>query len=191
MVNNASGSTPLGAAPASNAMAHRTPVSRDTTDTTSTTQHTVKSWESEPAFAGEAVKRIEPIIELFRAEKIRKSQAIFRIGQVLAMEPTGNEELKSSALEQYTGTLDRIESLAATVNKHGARVIGTGPMHERRVSESGKRSRGLAELDRYNDADGPGEGDVDHFLAKLSKGFEPGVGQGEKGEGSESGDDSG
>ena len=59
-------------------------------------------------------------------------------------------------------------------------------MHERRAGESGKRSRGHAELDRHTaNTDEPQENEVDSFLANLSKGFEPGEEQGERGEGSD------
>jgi hypothetical protein len=161
---------------------------RSTTDATSSTQLTVEEQDSERTFAGEAVKRIEPIIELFRTKKVKKSQAVFRIGQIIASEPTGNEQLKSDTLERYAATLDQFEALAASANKHGNQVAPiAGPMHERRAGESGKRSRGLAEFDR-NNAEGSHEDDVDHFLAKLSKGLEPGVEQEDQGEAS--GDDS-
>ena len=95
--------------------------------------------------------------------------------------------MKSDALEQYAVTLDRIESLAASVDKHGTRVTVTRAMHERRVGESSKRSRQHSESDRHT-ADEPQENDVNSFLAKLSKGLEPGMEQEEQGEGS--GDDS-
>ena len=138
MVNNASGPKSSGSTATPNTGSNRPTASRDTTNTTSSNQPTVESQEHELTFAGEAVKQIEPIIELFRTDKIKKSQAILRIGQILAAEPTGNEHLKSSALEQYAATLDRIEALTASANKHGTQVIRTGPMHERRIGEFGK-----------------------------------------------------
>ena len=186
MVNNGATSSGTTSAPNNN-ISSRTPALEGTSDATSSTQHIVEGQSIEGTFAREAVRQIKPIIELFRTDKIKKSQAIYRIGQVLAAEPTGNERLKSDALEQYAGTLDRIESLAASADKHGARVTITGPMHERRVGGPGKRSREHAEFDRHI-ADEPEENDVNGFLAKLSKGLEPGVEQDEREE--RSGEDS-
>ena len=181
MVNN--GATPSGSTLApSNVVSGRTSNSENTTDVTGTTQHAIVSQGSnEPTFAGEAVRRIEPIIEPFRGGRLKKSQAIYQISRILAGEPAGSEQLKTDALEQYASTLDRIESLADSANEHGTRVAG--PMHEKQVGNSGKRYRGLTELDR-GDADEPQENNVNDFLARLSKGLEPGVEQGEPGDGS-------
>ena len=186
MVNN--GSTPSTSASV-DISSNRTPNSGGSSETVGTTQYGPESQESNHVFAGEAVKRIEPIVESFRTEKIKKSQAIYRIGEILAAEPTGNEQLKSEALEQYAAVLDRIESLVASANGHGARVAG--PMHERRLGagENGKRSRGYAELDGDNPNE-PRGSDVDNFLAKLSKGLEPGIEQDVQGDGSQEGDES-
>ena len=183
MVNN--GSAPSGSTSASNNTLNRTPISESVTDsdTISTTQCTIGGHNGEGIFAGETVKQIEPVVKLFRTDKIKKSLAIYRIGQILAAGPTGNEGLKSDTLEQYAVTLDWIESLATSVDKHGARVTVAGTMHERRVGESSKRSRQHAESDRHT-ADEPQENNVDSFLAKLSKGLEPGMEQEERGEGS-------
>ena len=178
MVNNGATSSGLTSA-AVEITSIRTPNSEDIADSAGSTRNTAGSQlgDHEPSFAREAVKRIEPIIDSFRAEKVKKSQAIFQIGQILAAESIGDERLKSDALEQYAGTLDRIEALVTSANEHGTRVAG--PMHERRVGETGKRSRGFAEFDRHNAVEPP-ENDVDGFLAKLSKGINPGVEHGEQ-----------
>ena len=39
-----------------------------------------------------------------RSGRIKKLQAIYQIGQILAGEPARNEQLKSDALEQYVST---------------------------------------------------------------------------------------
>jgi hypothetical protein len=159
--------------------------SETTAGTSGTTQQTNIGQDNEPTFAEEAVKQIEPIIESFRTGKVKKSQATYQIGQVLAAEPTGNEQLKSDALEQYANTLDRIESIITSVNQHGTRVT-TGI--ERRNEESNKRSRGHAELDRNNTHE-QREDDVDNFLTRLSKGVKPGMDEDTQREGSEENSD--
>ena len=118
-MNNGAASSGTTSAPNNN-ISSQMPALEGNSDATSSAQHTVEGQSIKGTFAREAVRQIEPIIELFRTDKINKSQAIYQIGQVLAAEPTGNERLKSDALEQYAGTLNRIESLAASADKHGA-----------------------------------------------------------------------
>ena len=78
--------------------------------------------EGNVTFAGQAVEQIQAFVESFRTGKIRKSQAIFKIGQVLAAE-SGDEQLKSDALEQYSSTLDGIEALSVKSHEHGERLV--------------------------------------------------------------------
>jgi hypothetical protein len=93
----------------------------------------------ETNFAGETVRQIETLVESFRSGKTRKSDVIYRIGQILADEPTGNEQLKSDSLERYTSTLDGIEALAAQSDRHGMQVT---------ASALGKRKDGSGNGDR-------------------------------------------
>src|ERR1700678_1164650 len=69
------------------------------------------------SFAGEAVQRIEAILESFRTNGIKKTQAVFKISQILASEPSGSEQLKSETLDRYVSTLDSIEALASQSNE--------------------------------------------------------------------------
>jgi hypothetical protein len=89
--------------------------------TADTTQH---SGEPENE-TGEVVQQIEALVESFRVGKTKKSDTIFRIGQILADEPTGNEQLKSDSLERFASTLDGIKSIAAKLNRHGMRIAPT------------------------------------------------------------------
>ena len=84
-------------------------------DTVGLIQQTVEDVLEIPTitFAGEIVHQIKAIVESFRVGKIKKSQAIFQIGQILAAEPTGDDKLKSNSLDRYAATLDGIEALTA------------------------------------------------------------------------------
>ena len=73
----------------------------DSTTLATTQQSGELQTEGNVTFAGQAVEQIQAFIESFRTGKIKKSQAIFKIGQVLATE-SGDEQLKSDALEQYS-----------------------------------------------------------------------------------------
>ena len=55
--------------------------------------------------------------------KIKKPQAIFKIGQVLATDQREDKQLKSDSLDQYASTLDSIEALADQLNKHGEQLF--------------------------------------------------------------------
>src|SRR5882762_6717680 len=57
--------------------------------------------EPENSFAGEAVRQIESLVESFRTGKSKKPQTIFEIGQVLAAQSSGDEQLKSDSLDRY------------------------------------------------------------------------------------------
>jgi hypothetical protein len=142
--------------------------------TTESTQQSNEGRVDEGTFAGTLVRQIEAIVESFRIDKIRKSEAIYRIGQVLASEPTGNDELKSNALEQYATTLNGIEALAARSNEHGQRVTDT--LLGKRKEESGKGSERHDEPDR-NIPNESRIAEVDNFLEGISKENELGGGQ--------------
>jgi hypothetical protein len=88
--------------------------------TTGPTQRSIEEPTEEGLFAGETVRHIETIVESFRTNKIKKSQAIYKIGRALASEPTGDDELKSDSLERYAATLNGIEALASQSVKHGS-----------------------------------------------------------------------
>jgi hypothetical protein len=81
-----------GKAPASASTPVDSSSSRDISSITAeTTQHSGDEQTSEPVFAGEAVRQIEALVETFRTGKAKKSQTIFKIGQILASEPSGSE----------------------------------------------------------------------------------------------------
>jgi hypothetical protein len=133
---------------------------------TGTSQHT-ETEQSEPStFAGETVRQIEGIIDSFRTGKIKKSQAIFQIGQILASEPTGNEELKAESLDRYVTTLDGIEALAAQSVKHGLQV--TDPLLGKRKEQPDSGDRRHAEPEG-NLASNARTNEVDNFLASISR----------------------
>ena len=103
-MNNGATSSGTTSAPNNN-ISSQTPAPEGTSDATSLAQHTVEGQSIEGTFAREAVRQIEPIIELFRTDKIKKSQVIYRIGQVLAAEPTGNEQMHSSSTQELSTEL--------------------------------------------------------------------------------------
>jgi hypothetical protein len=104
--------------------AHLHAVSPDSV-TTGTTQQTGETQINENTFAGETVRQIETVVESFRTGKAKKSQSIFKIGQILAAESKGDDQLKSDSLERYTITLDGIEAHAAQSDKHGTEYTNT------------------------------------------------------------------
>lgn len=80
--------------------------------TPATTQQSGESQaEGVTTFAGQTVEQIEALVESFRTGKLKKSQTVFKISQILAAEPTGDEQLKADSLEQYASILDRIEAV--------------------------------------------------------------------------------
>ena len=142
--------------------------------------------EGNVTFAGQAVEQIQAFVESFRTGKIRKSQAIFKIGQVLAAE-SGDEQLKSDALEQYSSTLDGIEALSAKSHEHGERLVN--PLLGKRKNIPGDGG------ERHEAPDGDIAGtphpiDVDDFLDGIPKGVDPELGDNDSGGGSSSSDES-
>ena len=73
----------------------------DSTTLATTQQSGESQAKGNAAFGGQAVEQIQALVESFRTGKIKKSQAIFKIGQILSAE-SGDEQLKSDALEQYS-----------------------------------------------------------------------------------------
>jgi hypothetical protein len=154
--------------------------------TTGTTQQTGETQINEDTFAGETVRQIETVVESFRTGKAKKSQSIFKIGQILAAESKGDDQLKADSLERYTITLDGIEAHAAQSDKHGTEYTNT--VLGKRKDEVSLGNRGLEESDG-NNAGNSQETDVNEFLARISEGNEPEM-EGSVRDG-ESGDDEG
>jgi hypothetical protein len=137
--------------------------------TTATSQPSGDEQSQEDSFAGEAVQQIETVVESFRTGKIKKPQAIYKIGQILAAEPKGDDLLKSNSLDQYASTLDGIEALAAQANKCGSLLAD--PLLGKRKDGPSEGSRGHEEFDRGHTDAGPSQAiDVDNFLEGISKG---------------------
>ena len=136
--------------------------------TADTTQHSGDAQTNEPTFAGEAVRQIEALVETFRTGKAKKSQTIIKIGQILAAEPTGSDQLKADSLEQFVSTLDGIEAIAAESVRHGSRVTRDSTLGKRKDgSEEG--NQGPEEPNKSNPTNNQPI-DVDDFLQKLSEG---------------------
>ena len=119
------------------------------------------------AFAGQVVEQIQALVESFRTGETKKSQTIFKIGQILAAEPNGDDQLKSDALEQYASTLDGIEALSAKSHEHGDRFINSSPKKRKNVPGGGG--------ERHEAPDGDNAGpahpiDVDEFLGGIPEG---------------------
>ena len=93
--------------------------------TVDTSQRSGESSTNEVAFAAEAVGEMEALVESFRTGKTRKSETIFKIGQVLANQSTGDEKLRSDSLERYALTLDGIEAIINQSNRHGMHATGS------------------------------------------------------------------
>ena len=94
----------------------------DSTTLATTQQSGELQTEGNVTFVGQAVEQIQAFIESFRTGKIKKSQAIFKIGQVLATE-SRDKQLKSDKLKQYSSTLDGIQALSAKSHEHGNQFI--------------------------------------------------------------------
>ena len=139
------------------------------------------------SFAGEAVQRIEAILESFRTNGIKKTQAVFKISQILASEPSGSEQLKSETLDRYVSTLDSIEALASQSNERGLHFTDPTVALGKRKEVPGGADERPDEFNR-NNAETEGQIDVDQFIQGLSKGKEFQLGGGDPSEGP--GDDS-
>jgi hypothetical protein len=112
---------------------------------TGTTQQSGESQDAsvDNSFAGQAVGQIEAVIELFRTKGVTKSQAIFKIGQIIAEKSIGDDQSKSDSLERYASTLDGIEALSAKSDEHGQRF--TNPILGKRKDDAGGRRQGHEE----------------------------------------------
>ena len=86
------------------------------TVTFGTTEHSGGSQSIEDSFANEAVQKIEVLVESLRTGGIKKMQAIYKISQILAAEPKGNDELKSESLAWYASILDGIKNITSRSN---------------------------------------------------------------------------
>jgi hypothetical protein len=134
--------------------------------TVDTTQQPTDKQSNESTFAGEIVRQIETLVESFRTGQIKKSETIYRIGQVLADEPTGSKQLKFDSLERYTATLEGIETLAARSNQHGARIMSS--TLGKRKEDSRKGNGRHEEFDRSSPTlEQPT--DIDDFVQRLSE----------------------
>ena len=158
----------------------------DSTTLATTQQSGELQTEGNATFAGQAVEQIQAIVESFRTGKIRKSQAIFKIGQVLAAE-SGDEQLKSDALEQYSSTLEGIEVLSVKSHEHGNRFVD--PLLGKRKSVPGDGG------ERHEVPDGDNAGtahpiNVDDFLDGIPEGVNPQLGDNDSGGGGSSSDES-
>ena len=105
--------------------------------TAATTQQS--GGDTENSFATEAVQQIETVVESFRTNGIEKPQAIFRIGQILAADPRGDEKQKSESLARYASTLDGIETLASKSNERGLRLSNTALGKRKEVPDDGSQ----------------------------------------------------
>ena len=117
-------------------------------------------------FAGEIVKQIETVVESFRTGKVKKPQAIYKIGQILATDERGDEQLKSDSLDQYASTLDSIEALANQSNKHGDQL--SNPILGKRKDNASGGSQRHEEPNKDN-SNVTNPIDVDEFLEGISK----------------------
>jgi hypothetical protein len=155
------------------------------TDSVSTgeTQQSGEPTETENSFAGQAVGQIEALVESFRTGKVSKLQTIFKIAQIIAGEPSGDEQLKSDSLERYAITLDGIEALSAKADEHGQWF--SDPILGKRKDDSGGRDKGHEQFDRDNSANAH-TSDVDDFFEQLSHGNVPQGGDDDLGGGSSS-----
>jgi hypothetical protein len=155
--------------------------------TTGTTQRSGESQDTETNFAGEAVKRIETLVESFRTGNAKKSHTIVKIGQILE-ESGGSDEVKDKALDGYSSTLDGIKVLATRSNERGLRHTN---------SILGKRKENLGGRDqRHEEFDGNHPGDspvfnIDNFYDGVPKSSGPSDGGDDPGGDDSGGDDSG
>jgi hypothetical protein len=153
---------------------------------TESTQQSGESRDVDGSFAGQAVEQIEALVESFRTKGIPKSQAIFKIGQIIAGQPGGDEKLKSDSLERYASTLDGIEALSAKSVEHGQRF--TNPVLGKRKDDDEGGREGHAEP-VGNHAGIANQDDVNDFFEGLSHGGTR-IGGGDESGGGSSSDDS-
>jgi hypothetical protein len=132
--------------------------------TTGTTQQSTNSQSDETTFATEIVRQIEAVFESFRTKTIKKLQAIFEIGQILATDSGGDDQVKLDSLEHYAATLNGIEVLSSQSDSHGARMSAT--MLGKRKEGHDRGGRGPEELVGDNPTDF--QDDVDSFIRELS-----------------------
>ena len=133
---------------------------------TGTTQPSNESQSEGNVFAGAAVGHIETIIDSFRTGRANKSEAMYRIGQILTAEPSGTERQKVETYDRYTDTLDGIEALAAQSARHGLQI--TSPLLGKRKEGSDQGGRGHAGVDG-NPATNAQEKDVNEFLDNICR----------------------
>jgi hypothetical protein len=137
---------------------------------TGETQQSGDGENAENSFAGQVVEQIEVLVESFRTGKIKKSQAIFKIGQILATEPTGDEQVKTDSLERFVSTLEQIEAHTARSDEHGRQLVNPVLGKQKDDAETGDK--------RYETLDGDNARlshaiDVDDFLNGIPKGSGP------------------
>jgi hypothetical protein len=160
----------------------RTGISDSTTPAT-TQQSGEPQVEGSTPFAGQVVEQIQALVESFRTGKIKKSQTVFKIGQILAAEPSGDDKQKSDSLEQYSSTLDGIEALSFKSAEHGSRFID--PSHGKRKDvpvEGGERH----EAPVGNNAGDTHPINVDDFFGGIPEGVASQLGNDDPGGGSSS-----
>ena len=150
---------------------------------TGTTQRSGEIQDIETPFAGEAVGQIEALVESFRTGKIKKSQSILKIGQIIAGESTGDEHIKSDSLDRYLATLDGIEALSIKSNERGQRFAD--PVLEKRTEGSGEGGQ-RHEAVVGDNAEPSQPIDVNDFLEGIPKGDGPQMGGDDPRDGSDS-----
>jgi hypothetical protein len=96
------------------------------------------------------VRQIEAVVESFRTKTIKKSQAIFEIGQILATDSGEDDQVKLDSLERYAATLDGIEALSSQSDSHGARMSATMLGKRKEGHDRGGQLEGPEELVRDN-----------------------------------------
>jgi hypothetical protein len=158
---------------------------RNSDITAATTQQS--GGDTENSFATEAVQQIETVVESFRTNGIEKPQAIFKIGQILAADPRGDEKQKSESLARYASTLDGIETLASKSNERGLRLSNTALGKRKEVPGDGSQRHGEPSRDN---AEPSQTVDVDDFLHGISKEKEFNVGGNDSGRASNDSDES-
>ena len=114
--------------------------------------------------------------------KVKKSQNIFKIGQILTAEP-GDEQIKSDSLEWYASTLDGIEALCALLAEHGKQLADPILRKRKDAANEGGRGYDAALGDIARDANPI---DVDNFIGGLPQGSIHELGDDDPGGGSSS-----
>ena len=127
------------------------------------------------------------MVESFRTGKIKKLQAIFKIGQILATDERGDEQLKSDSFDRYASTLNSVEALANQSNQHGDQF--SNPILRKRKDNAGGGSQQHEESHRDN-SNVTNPIDVDEFLEGISKENELDLGGNTGPPGDESGNES-